>query len=180
MDPQENNLKELIALSKKGDEGAFRAIYNTLSRPLFSFLLARVPSREDAKDILQEIFLDVWNALPRFSYSSEKEFYGFVYTIAKRKISRFYRSRINVVEYSDWYIQDNYEIEVEDYRAIQEAIESLQPSYQELLHLRYWSDLPFKEIASLLQISENAAKVRHHRAIKALIPLLEKDYGKEQ
>ena len=61
-----------------------------------------------------------------------------------------------------------------DYGYMFQHVNSLSPDHQEVLKLRYWSDMSFGEIASVLNIKETTAKVRHYRAIQQLKTLMEK------
>lgn len=161
-------LEELLEDSKKGDQKAFRAVFDTLSNRLFTYALTHTKSRDEALDIVQETFIDLWSALPKFKYKNEESFYGFVFLILKRKLYKHYKKNIKSVEFDEKYVEENYEIDVEDYRYLEKNISSLPKKYQELLKLRYWSALSFKEISILMDVKEGTAKVWHHRAIRTL------------
>ncbi len=170
-----NNLEELIGLCAQGDTATYKELYEHLHKPLFGFIVARTGNREDAKDILQDVFVDLWNALSKFSYRSEKQFYGFVFTIAKRKLARYYDSRNDTIDITEQHITDNYGPCDYDLTFILKVVKKLKPKYREVLELRYWSDLTFKDIARFLKSKETTVKVRHHRALKQLDDLL-KEY----
>lgn len=161
-------LKEKIEKAQNGDTDAFQGIFEMLSDQLFSYALSHTKSRDDALDIVQETFIELWSALSKFRYNSRQEFYGFVYIILKRRLYRQYKKVKPSVELEERHIADNYEIEVEDYRYLERGMSKLPANYQELLRLRYWSYLSFAEIAACLRIKEGTAKVWHHRALKAL------------
>lgn len=168
----DDNLERLIDASGKGDEHAFEELYTSLSQQMFGFIAARTNSRDDAKDVLQGVFIDVWRALPRFTYSSDKEFYSFVYKIARRKLARYYNSRVHVVEYTEEYMKENYETIHTESMNLLPIMQKLKPKYREVLELRYWSHLPFADIAKFLKTQETTVKVRHHRALKQLKALM--------
>ena len=168
----ELSLEELIVTSKEGDMDAFHELYERLSQPVFGFVAARTNSRDDAKDVLQDIFIDVWRALPKFSYSSDKELYSFIYTIAKRKLARYYASQGKTVQYTEQHIKENYEGINAESMSFLPIIQKLKPKYREVIELRYWSRLPFADIAKFLKTQETTVKVRHHRALQQLETLL--------
>jgi len=170
----ELSLEELIVTSKAGDMNAFHELYERLSQPVFGFVAARTNSRDDAKDILQDIFIDVWRALPKFSYSSDKELYSFVYTIAKRKLARYYKSQSKTIQYTEQYAQENYENINAESMSFLPIVQKLKPKYREVLELRYWSQLPFADIGKFLKTTETTVKVRHHRALLQLKTLIAK------
>ena len=163
-----NTIEKLIKESKTGDQEAFRELFELLSDRLFSYALSHTRNREDALDLVQDTFIDLWNGLNRFSYKGEESFYGFVFLILKRKLYRHYKKQPRTVELDEKYISDNYVLEVEDYRHLERVIRGLPERYQELLRLRYWSQFSFKEIAAVMDVKEGTLKVWHHRAVRAL------------
>jgi len=126
----ELSLEELIVTSKAGDMDAFHELYERLSQPVFGFVAARTNSRDDAKDILQDIFIDVWRALPKFSYSSDKELYSFVYTIAKRKLARYYKSQSKTIQYTEQHAKENYENINAESMSFLPIVQKLKPKYR--------------------------------------------------
>lgn len=174
----DDNLEELVRLSTQGDSNAFRKLFDMLEKPLFGYLSARTDGREDAKDLLQDVFVDFWRALPRFSYASDKAFYGFVYRITKRKLARYYRRRKKTVELTEAHLAEDPESGREDVILLPQAVRKLKPKYREVVELRYWSDLPFADIAKLLGAKVTTVKVRHHRAMEQLRRFLHDAYEK--
>ncbi|MFA6307745.1 MAG: sigma-70 family RNA polymerase sigma factor [Patescibacteria group bacterium] len=170
----EENLKSLILLSIEGRESSFQQLYEHLSDQLFRFVFARCSNREDTLDLLQDIFVDLWKALPKFKYSTDAEFYSFVFTITRRKLSKYYRFKNKSVVFDEKYIRENYEIQPEDYWLLEKIIPRLKDKYRQVLELRYFSDFTFAQIAKFLNIKESTAKVQHHRAIKQLSDIIKK------
>lgn len=167
----------LVSEARDGSEEAFREIFEFLNDRLFLYTLSHARNREDALDIVQETFVELWGGLSKFSYRSDEEFYGFTFTILKRKLYRYYKkTKHNTANIEDHEINASYEMEKEDYRHLLKNLGSLAEKYQETLRLRYWSGMTFGEISSILGITESAAKVRHHRAIQKLQANLN-DYG---
>jgi len=168
VDTQENtNLEELIGEARNGSTDAFRGIFNQFSDRLYGYALSRTASKQDALDVVQDTFVDLWDGLKKFKYRSDAEVSGFIFKILKRKIARNHRLRRGDISLDD-IADEGYEIEIEDYRFVISGVDSLAPKYKEVVRLRYWSGLTFGEIASVLNINEGAAKVRHQRAIEKL------------
>lgn len=158
----------LIREAKTGDKHAFQGLFDMLSDRLFTYALAHTRDRDDALDLVQDTFIDLWNALHTFRYKNDESFYGFVFLILKRKLYRHYNKRVQSVEFDEKYITDNYTLEVEDYRYLEKIMGTLPQKYQELLKLRYWSAFSFKEIAAVMNVKEGTLKVWHHRAMGKL------------
>lgn len=161
-------LESLIEEARDGRTEAFREIFNQFSDRLYGYAISRTASKEDALDVVQDTFVDLWGGLQKFQYRSDEEFGGFVFKILKRKIGRQHRLRRGDISLEDMNVEESYEIEVEDYRFIANNVDSLLPKYREVVKLRYWGQMSYGEIASALNIKEGTAKVRHHRAIEKL------------
>ena len=63
-------LQKLIEKTKNRDARAFQAMFELLSDRLFKYAFSRSKSRDDALDIVQETFVELWKALEGFTYSS--------------------------------------------------------------------------------------------------------------
>jgi RNA polymerase sigma-70 factor (ECF subfamily) len=173
----------------QGNREAFRAIFDAGNDKLFHYLLGQLHDRDEALDMLQETFIDIWRALPKFRYRSDEEFWGFVFTIARRKVFAHRKLALR----SGHIAVENSTLEVlsadraatapyypEDHHVLVNALAKLSETSREILKLRYWSELSFKEIAITIETNENAAKVRHYRAIKELQIYLPKEYVTQQ
>jgi RNA polymerase sigma-70 factor (ECF subfamily) len=163
---QEETLKELIERSAGGDHGSFRVLAERLEDRLFGYIHARVQSRDDALDTLQDVLVDIWQALPRFTYRSDAEFYGFLYTIAKRRVFSVWGRRA-IAPLPEEVVDSTTENQ-EDAFAIDHALDALDEVSREIILLKHWSRYTFAEIGAMLSIEEGTVRVRHHRALKAL------------
>jgi RNA polymerase sigma-70 factor (ECF subfamily) len=169
-------IRGAVIEAQKGDRDAFRTIFDASNDRVFRYFLGHVRSRENAVDLMQDTFVDLWKALPKFDYRSDEEFWGYLFMIARRKLyahqqdSRRRKSVALDMETLEALIplESHEHPQYEDYRSLFNAIAKLTDASREVLTLRYWSELSFKEIAKALRISEGAAKVRHHRAIHEL------------
>ena len=169
-----DSLADALAKAGEGHELSFRALYEHLIDRLFSFVRPRARSRDEATDIVQDIFVDVWGAMPRFTYISDAHFYSFVFTIAKRRLIRHYKTHthesLDDLEQSE---HPRIEADIVDPDGMRKLIEQLPEKHREVITLRYFSGLPFVEIADMLGTTETNAKVRHHRALKELRVLMQ-------
>lgn len=170
----DKSLEWMLLESSKGNTSAFRLLYEEVRDDIFRFIRYRVGTREDALDILQDTFLDLWVALQkkRFAYVSDAEFRGFLYTILKRRVARFYRFRKITTSLDDLDV-DLTETDQGEVSHIIRSLEILNPEDQEVVRLRYFEGLSFGEIAGLLDREESAVKVRHHRALAKLRQILD-------
>lgn len=150
------------------DNLAFREIYDLTIDRVYSFVLLRTKNKSEALDICQNIYLSLWESLGKFEYRGDAHFWAFLFTIAKRQI---FRSRLKTKPNVD--LEQALDIpaeaeEKEDYRFLISKMGELRDKERLCLELRYFDDMKFEDIAQTLDISENNAKVLHHRALKKL------------
>jgi len=168
----DSELSALLTQFTDGDRDAFRRIVELVSDRLFTYALSHTGDREDSLDIVQETLIDLWSSRRTFQYQGNEAFYAFLFTILKRRLARYHKAKRKTVPLDEEHEALQYTLEVEDYRYVLRAIRTLGKDEQELIALRYWSEMTFKEIAAILDITENAAKVRHHRALRRLGQIL--------
>lgn len=171
---EDRALEALVRSSVDGDEQSLRDLSKSVSRPLLPFLVSRLARREDALDALQDTLVDLWKALPRFSYTSDAAFFRFVFTIARRKLSRIRQMRMREEPLDDTHdVADMTAAATPEERAvIERALGKLSEKDRDIVVLRYWSGLQFSAIASVMQMREGAVRVRHHRALTELEGIL--------
>jgi len=175
--PRKKDIENLIVLSTQGDETAFHELYEHLNNTLFKYIISRTGDRDTAIDLLQDFFIDLWRGLQKFTYSSEEQFYGFVFKIIKRKLSVYYKKRKTTIEIDENDIEQSYERDVEladDLRILTNFVGKLKEKSRIVIELRYWSGLTFNEIGVVLNCKETTVKVRHHRALKDLQEIMKK------
>lgn len=175
---------EIIHAVLNGDKNAYAVIIDRYQNFVFSLVGRLIPDREDVKDIVQEIFIKTYFALPQ--YNIKYEFKSWLYKIALNYILDFirgknYRDKIISFENIET-IEDNsfghkiVEVEIEldeKIKKLEKAINKLKLKYKEVILLRYIEKLKVEEIAEVLSISCNTAKVRLHRGIKKLKKIFE-------
>ena len=162
-------LQRLVTQSAQGDAESFRMLVAHLDTKLFAYVHSRTSSREAAIDLVQDVLVDVWKALQKFTYTSDAGFYRFVYTIAKRHLYRVWRSPKTVsLEDIGETSEEPVETPVDDHLFVASAVERLEKTAREIVVLRHWSGFSFQEIGEMLGMKETAVRVRHHRALAHL------------
>jgi len=176
--PVTNSLSdpELITLLRQGDRDAFTEIYNRYNGLLYIFVHKRLQNREEAKDIIHELFLTLWNNreslmitgdLSPYLYSAKRNRIINVIThqkVADRYIDSFQHYLDNVSsDTTDHLIRHN------ELKAFIEAeIAALTPRMRLVFELSRKTNLTRKEIAERLNISEETVKSQMHGALKIL------------
>jgi RNA polymerase sigma factor (sigma-70 family) len=169
-------LQNAILKAKAGSEEAFHTVFNLTSDKLFNYALVHTKNREDATDITQESYIELWKSLQSFAYRGHEQFMGFLFIIIKRRLAKYYKGENKLKQISEFHVEEVYEPETENYQHLSSKVEQLPPKHQEVIRLRYWSALTFPEIGATLGIKETTAKVLHHRAIKNLKGIIANNY----
>jgi RNA polymerase sigma-70 factor, ECF subfamily len=162
--------QNLIEQARRGDPAAWRAIYDSTCERLFSFLCYQVGDRDEARDILQETYLQAFRKLE--TYRGEAPLAAWLRAIAlgrsidwKRVILRRLKRTASLDESRALVEPDIQGVRFpsED-RALQRALGKLSHQQRAALLLREWEELDFGEIAKLLGCAESTARVHHARA----------------
>jgi RNA polymerase sigma-70 factor (ECF subfamily) len=162
---------KLALLAKDGDQAAFGTLYNTYIRKIYDFIYFKTLNKEVAEDLSSQVFL---KALKHITNFHSDNFAAWLYTIARHTVIDHYRSDKNYKNIEDcWDLADLGDL-VSDANAkllmdkVKLAMQKLSASDREILTMRLWADMPFKEIADILGKRESAAKVAFGRALDRL------------
>ncbi|MEY2665450.1 MAG: hypothetical protein RLZZ480_555 [Candidatus Parcubacteria bacterium] len=171
------NIKTTIEQSAKGDSGAFSELYYHLVDRVFAYVVTRVYDRDTATEVTEDVFVELYRALPRCTYYSDPSFYAFVFTIVRRQLAARYKQNkkheaVSVNEEIHSALRSG-EITAETKLSVQQALESLDDVAREIVVLHHWSRFTFAEIGVLINMTEGAVRVRHHRAQSTLAKALQ-------
>lgn len=182
------NEKWLVSRAKT-DKEAFLELYYNYYPKLFAFLLARTRNKELSEDVCQETFIKAIRALKNFQYKGHS-FGAWLFKIAGNElISQWRRDRHKVVSSPDEMekqmplqdsIEDQFisqEIAQEDKEKLSrllKAMEQLEKTEKELIIMKYFSGLDYKEIAVFYKKRPTTLAVELHRTLKKLKDILVK------
>ncbi|MGS2741154.1 RNA polymerase sigma factor [Sinomicrobium sp. M5D2P17] len=171
-----------------GDEKALEALINRHSQRVYSFIFSKVFDKDIAEDIFQDTFIKVIRTLKRGAYNEEGKFLPWVMRIAHNLIIDHFRknTRMPKFEGNDDFnifsvISDNalnverqiIKDQVED--DVRNLIKELPTDQQEVLIMRMYKDMSFKEISEITGVSINTALGRMRYAIINLRKIVEKN-----
>ena len=152
--------KEIINQLQKGNVHAFEMLYLIYSPRLYGRLLKLVKSDIHAQEILQDVFVKIWEQ--RNNLDPEKSFRSFLYKIAENKAHDFFRKtardktletqliRQSTTNYS---VIEKYKSNEDDLATLQKAIEDLPPQRKQVFRLCKLEGKSYKEVSELLDIS---------------------------
>ncbi len=170
-----------------GDEAAFEILIRKHKDKVFAFILSKIKNYNLAHDVFQDTFIKVINSLKRGKYNEEGKFVPWVMRIAHNLVIDHFRRQKKTRSISptdDFNIFDvisneekNAEEEMIDDQItsdVRKLIEELPEDQKEVLKMRYYKDLSFKEISEITDVSINTALGRMRYAIINLRKLVEK------
>ena len=164
----EDEIREACASNR---ERGFKLLMNKFQEPIYQYIRRMVVSHEDAQDILQEVFIRVFRRLDQFRY--ESSLHTWIYRIATNECVRLLNKHKEEVVSEEETRQELMEklkaseyIDYENELAVkfQEAILSLPEKQRIVFHLRYYDELKYEEIASIMNSTVDTLKVNYHYA----------------
>lgn len=154
-------------------EKGFTALVMRYQKMLYWHIRRLVVVHEDADDVLQNTFIKAWQAIEKFK--GESKIYTWLYRIATNesithleKEKRKNPSKPGTIEISlsDKIMADTYFDAKKIEWKLQLAIQTLPEQQRAVFNLRYFDELPYREMSEVLQVSEGALKASFHHAAK--------------
>jgi RNA polymerase sigma-70 factor (ECF subfamily) len=159
----------VLRKAQRGDERAFSIIVRAYQAPVFNYVLRLVGDRALAEDLTQEVFLRVYQGLPRFSLRSK--FTTWLFQVTKnrvldelRAVERRPRAVVELEDVPSLEVLDAPFERIEAIDAVWRAIEDLNPDLKSALLLRDVVGLSYGEIADSLEITLATVKWRIYKA----------------
>jgi RNA polymerase sigma-70 factor (family 1) len=163
--------KELIALLKDNNHNAFKEIYNRYNGLLFAYAYKRLQIEEEAKDVIQEVFIALWENRETFILKTHLS--GFLYKSVLNKILNIWKHK-QVIRYH--VLSQSLEVDVDSNETdflirekdivalVEKEIAAMPPRMREIYELKYKQYMSVKHIASDLNISEHTVATQLQRA----------------
>ena len=169
------------------DEKALEALYDRYSRIVYSLVLAIVKQEEDAQDVIQELFLNIWEKASLFD-PSKGSAYTWLITLARNRAidrirSRQHQSQQRIDRQIDidtlFSLSDQSPIEgvISGERAslVKKAMAELQENERELITMAYFGGYSQSEISEKLNLPLGTVKTRMRQGMKKLYSTLIKE-----
>jgi len=167
----EQQLIELMIGYQKGDMDAFSGLYEALKRPLVRYLWTFVRNQAMAEDLLQETFLQLHRA--RQTYTPPRPVRPWIYAITRHVALMHLRSmrrRKEVLpdeELPEVPVPPEMD-KLADRATVQRLLGTLPRAAQEVVILHHLLGMSFQEVGQIVGVAPGTAKVRAHRALKAI------------
>ena len=163
---------------------AFENLYQEYYNQIYVFLYRMCADAGIAEDLTQETFLQAYTSFHRFR--GECEVFTWLAAIAKHsyfkylKKNKLHLDAANLELVIDSYCEgmdgpEEYVHKQYVEKAVRNVLENIPKKYRDVVLLRIYAELPFSQIALILKISENSAKVIYFRAKKLLMEVLKNE-----
>jgi len=173
--------KDLIQSILDGNTQAFSVLLKRHQRPIHALIRQIVSNREDAEELTQDVFIKAFSKLDSFKGSSSLS--TWLYRIAwNTAVSATRKKRLVYPEFNENQFADLPDETVDEVlekendeaqlQRLERAIERLQPEEKALITLYYNQNKPLTEVALILNLSPDNAKVKLHRTRKKIVLLL--------
>jgi RNA polymerase sigma factor (sigma-70 family) len=156
-------------------EKAFTAIIRKYQEKLYWHIRRMVVEHEDANDVLQNVFIRVWNGLENFREDSQ--LYTWLYRIATNECLSYLeqqkrKSTLSLDEsesgLANKIIADKHFDPNKLEWKLQLGIQQLPEKQRIVFTLRYYDEMPYEEMSRVLETSEGALKASYHHAVKKI------------
>src|SRR3989344_5304415 len=137
-------INELVVRAQNGDSDAFGLIYDSFARRIFRYIRIKINDRQEAEDILQEVFVKAYKGLGQLK-AEDLNFSAWLYRIAGNTVNDHFRKKYRTPDTAaideNFDLPDSYSLEKEavlhsDLEIVRSCLGSLPPLYKQVLELR--------------------------------------------
>lgn len=161
---------QLVASFKDGQVESFGLLYDKYVRKIYDFIYYKTHHKETAEDLCSKVFMKCLENLEK--YQEEKgAFSSWLYRIAANTVTDHWRTQKHHSDISDaWDLasEDDLFKDIENkekFAEVEKLLKRLKPEQRDIVMLRIWSGLSYKEIAEIIGKSENNCKMIFSRTI---------------
>lgn len=177
----------LVKKALKGDERAWIALLERYEKAIYNYGIRMAGNKDDAADLMQDIFLSVYKSLDSYKGGNEGSFKCWLFRIAHFRCVEFYRRKRphamldDVPEQeSDQVTPEQELVNVAHYGELHQAMQRLPMPQKAVVELKFFGQFTFDEIAIQLGVSANTVKSRLYAALEKLKHSLEDQYVSDQ
>jgi RNA polymerase sigma-70 factor, ECF subfamily len=174
--PDQVETTDLIYLLKNKNQESFSILYDSYSRALYGVTFKMVQDNEVAEDILQEVFIKIWEHIDRYD-SSKGTLFTWMLNIARNSCRDYFRSKHyciqklvseNSLEKVNAGDKDSYVAYQNENGELYELTQRLESKYKQIIDLVYIYGYSQEEVSKMLDLPIGTVKTRSRTAIKIL------------
>ncbi|MFD1550622.1 RNA polymerase subunit sigma [Putridiphycobacter roseus] len=166
--------KDLLDQFKVNPQVGFKLIVNAFQERVYWQIRRMTRNHEHAEDIMQNVFIKAWKALPNFK--AESAIYSWLYRIAYNETITFLNkeNKNPTLTLDDSIIESGANVNGKDFSSeeiseiLMNAIATLPEKQAQIFQLKYFEDLKYQEISDLLGTSVGGLKASYHIAVKKI------------
>lgn len=161
---------EIIEKCQAGDLKDFSLLYDSYVKKIYDFIYYRTNHKETAEDLTSRAFMKALEKIGSFD-SGKGSFSSWIYRIARNSVIDHYRTKKNDTDIADlWDLDSGDDIEREfdareKLKKVDQYLKTLKSEQREILIMRVWQEMSYKEIAEILGKSEASCKMSFSRAL---------------
>lgn len=166
----DQSARRLLGAIAGGDESSMAAFYGLYEKGVYTFARARLDDPQSAAEIVNEVMLVVWRTAGCFRGQAQVS--TWLLGIANNKVidalRRREKGRCPTPAWQDsdvsWNSGEYLTAEAQDHRAVRECLEALPGAQRQVVHLAFFEDLSYSEIAAILDCPPGTVKTRMYHA----------------
>jgi len=169
MDFEDQAIKEC----QNGNLEKFGLLYDSYARKIYDFIYFRTMHKETAQDITSQTFFKALSNIGNFD-PQKGHFSSWLYQIARNNVIDHYRSKRSEIDIETvWDISSDEDLQAaalngEIMEKLKKYLSNLKPEHRQIIMMRVWDGLSYKEIADILGKSEDSCKMMFSRVIGKL------------
>jgi len=173
----ENRAVDELVVRARSDRDAFGQLYDLIYPPVFRYCVRRTGNRSLAEDITSTVFLRVAHKIAAFPGETFEDFRRWIFTIATNEINATFRKSarrqallidaVRAGRFAGKTSDDSSSSTLES-DSVQAAIMRLPERDQIIITLRFFAELPYRDIGQILNINPGAARTAGTRAVDRL------------
>ncbi len=171
---EQMNSELTIIEAAKVDVAHFAPLYNRYYKQIFNYVFQRMEDKDTAFDVTAQVFLKALQNISRYQFKGVP-FSSWLYRIAQSEVCQMFRDKKaqRVVNADIGDFKNIFEVmeegQYEEYLpAVMKLIKALPEDDIQLIEMRFFEKRAFKEIAEILMITENNAKVKLYRILEKI------------
>lgn len=177
---EDQQILHLILEANESERG-FQMLVRKYKQRIYWLVRRNVHQHEDADDLVQDIFIKIYQNLSRFKQQSG--LFTWIYRIAVNECLSHLRKKKNGMVWDDpeksaaslsadtWFEGDKMQA------YLHSAIQTLPDKQKLVFQMRYFEEMPYQQMSSILETSEGALKASYHHACKKIEEIIQQYEG---
>ena len=168
-------------LEKKEFENAFNAIVDSYSERLYWHIRRFADNHDDTNDLMQDVFIKIWNSLPNFR--GDSQIFTWIYRIATNEALNKINKGKNRAALHEGQLESLAYSKIEDdpyfngtalQRELYKAVSELPEKQKTVFNLRYFEEMKYEDMSKVTGTSVGALKASYHHAYNKIKEKMEK------